>query len=34
MYEEDLTLNNLEWFICHEPQTNQNKDIGILLFLV
>ena len=25
MYKKDLALNNLEWLICHETQSNQNK---------
>ena len=24
MYKEDLTLNNLQWLICHKSK--QNKD--------
>ena len=23
MYKEDLTLNNLQWLICHKTQPNQ-----------
>ena len=23
MYEEDLALNNLQWFVCHKTQPNQ-----------
>ena len=23
MYEPDLALNNLKWFICHQAQLNQ-----------
>ena len=23
MYKEDLTLNNLQWLICHKTQLNQ-----------
>ena len=25
MYKEDLTLNNLQWLICHKTQPNQTK---------
>ena len=25
MYKEDLTLNNLQWFICYKTQPNTNK---------
>ena len=24
LYKEDLALNNLQWLICHEIQTNNN----------
>ena len=27
VYEESLALNNLEWLICHKPQTNQIINI-------
>ena len=23
MYKEDLTLNNVQWLICHKTQPNQ-----------
>ena len=23
MYKEDLTLNNLQWLICHKTEPNQ-----------
>ena len=25
MYEQDLTLNNLQWLICQKTQPNQTK---------
>ena len=25
MYKEDLTLNNLQWLICHKTQPNQTN---------
>ena len=36
MYKEDLTLNNLQWLICHKTQRNQIKftsDINIYAIL-
>ena len=26
MYKEDLTLNNLQWLMCHEIKSNQTKS--------
>ena len=26
MYKEDLTLNNLQWLICHKTQSNPTKQ--------
>ena len=31
MYKEDLTLNNLQWLICHKTKPNQTKLNQILL---
>ena len=28
MYKEDLTLNNLQWLICHKTKQNQTKLIS------
>ena len=25
MYKEDLALNNLQWFTCHNTQPNETK---------
>ena len=25
MYKQDLSLNNLQWLICHKTQPNQTK---------
>ena len=25
MYEEDMALNNLQWFICHKTKPNQTN---------
>ena len=25
MYKEDLSLNNLQWLICHKTQTKPNQ---------
>ena len=27
MYKKDLTLNNLQWLICHKTKPNQTKVV-------
>ena len=27
MYKEDLTLNNLQWLICHKIKPNYNESL-------
>ena len=35
MYKEDLTLNNLQWLICHKTKPNSNQSVWLLItFLV
>ena len=31
MYKEDLTLNNLQWLICHKTQPNPTQPNYIYL---
>ena len=33
MYKEDLELNNRQWFLCHETQSDQTKLNRVVIFL-
>ena len=33
MHKTDLALNNLQWLICHNTESNQTKDKYIYIYI-